>query len=103
VYQKCPGFVKTFLQKRIRKIQNGGLPVTMAELAVEYREEIDLLRGRVRQLEEERKACPGEEGRRKLKNRIDALTVLWHDCRAVAVLLERYYEKGYRRNGDYTL
>ena len=41
--------------------------------------------------------------RANLEGRIWTLEVLWRETRDQAVLLERYYERGYHRNEKYTL
>ena len=35
--------------------------------------------------------------------RIRMLTAMWREARDLAVLCERYYDRGYRRNGKYTI
>lgn len=35
--------------------------------------------------------------------RIQTLQTIWRETRDLAVLLEHYYERGYRRNARYTL
>ena len=44
-----------------------------------------------------------EREKEKLRQRIWALAIIWQETREQAALLERYYERGYRRNGRYTL
>ena len=77
--------------------------MTMQEMAVEYRAQARALRERIKELEAALALAqgPGEEDR--LRRRIWELTPLWREARDQAVLLERYYERGYRRNGKYTL
>ena len=38
-----------------------------------------------------------------MESRIRMLTDMWREARDLAVLCERYYERGYCRNGKYTL
>ena len=38
-----------------------------------------------------------------LEDRIRMLRMMWREARDLAVLTERYYERGYRRNAKYTL
>ena len=44
-----------------------------------------------------------EEERCRMAERIHMLTAMWREARDLAVLTERYYERGYRRNARYTL
>ena len=44
-----------------------------------------------------------EEERCRMAERIHMLTAMWRETRDLAVLTERYYERGYRRNARYTL
>ena len=39
----------------------------------------------------------------QLDDRIRMLTAMWREARDLAVLTDRYYERGYRRNVRYTL
>ena len=77
--------------------------MTLLELSREYRAHADALKGRVRELRELLPVLedPGEA--LLLAERIHTLQVMWRDTRDLAVLLERYYERGYRRNERYTL
>lgn len=43
------------------------------------------------------------DGRRLLEGRIRLLRAMGREARELAVLCERYYERGYCRNGKYTL
>lgn len=45
----------------------------------------------------------GWDGRRLLEGRIRLLRAMGREARELAVLCERYYERGYCRNGKYTL
>lgn len=75
--------------------------MTLAELAVSYRDQADALRHRI-QLVEELPARDAEE--RLLKaERLRVLEAMRRDVRDVAVICERYYERGYRRNERYTI
>ena len=75
--------------------------MTLAELEVSYRDQADALRHRI-QLVEELPARDAEE--RLLKaERLRVLEAMRRDVRDVAVICERYYERGYRRNERYTI
>ena len=77
--------------------------MTLKELAVEYRAQVAVIRARIRELEEARAASEDEKEKSQLENRIWILTAIWRDTRDQAVLMERYYERGYRRNARYTI
>ena len=77
--------------------------MTLKELAVEYRAQVAVIRARIRELEAAREETEDEREKSQLENRIWILTAIWRDTRDQAVLMERYYERGYRRNARYTL
>lgn len=77
--------------------------MTLKELSVEYRAQVTAIRARIRELEAALEASEDDRERSQLENRIWVLTAIWRDTRDQAVLLERYYERGYRRNARYTL
>ena len=76
--------------------------MTLMELSVEYRDHARALRGRIVELKERQNGV--EEGERlSLEQRIKTLETMWREARDLAVLTERYYERGYRRNAKYTI
>lgn len=75
--------------------------MTMAEMAQEYRKQADAVRHRI-QLVEELPARTDEEKIQK-EERLRLLEAMRRDVRDVAVICERYYEQGYRRNERYML
>jgi len=78
--------------------------MTLKELSREYRAQADALRQRILYLREWREAYARDESeRRLLDERICTLTIMWRETRDLAVLTERYYERGYRRNAKYTI
>lgn len=77
--------------------------MTMREMAEEYREAAWRLKGRIKDLEAQAEECHSLEAGVAVEERIRALRAIWRETRDLAVLLERYYERGYRRNGKYTL
>jgi len=77
--------------------------MTLQELSVEYRASAAALRERAHLLEEKRKLAENEGERLALTGRIHTLQTMWRETRDLAVLCERYYERGYRRNAKYTL
>ena len=54
-------------------------------------------------MQQERKRTELAWEKQALTRRIGTLQILWREARDQAVLLEHYYERGYRRNGRYTL
>lgn len=76
--------------------------MSLQALAVQYRTQADALRGRIRQIQGEQKNANAAEAA-QLESRLRCLTEMWREACDIAVLLERYYERGYRRNGRYTL
>ena len=67
-----------------------------------YRASAAALRERVLLLEHRLRGADGD-GRRLLEGRIRLLRAMGREARELAVLCERYYERGYCRNGKYTL
>ena len=76
--------------------------MTLLELSGEYRASAAALRERVLLLEHRLRGVDGD-GRRLLEGRIRLLRAMGREARELAVLCERYYERGYCRNGKYTL
>lgn len=86
-----------------KKKRKGEREMTLKELSVEYREQVRVIRARIRELEAALGETEDEKEKSQLENRIWILTAIWRDTRDQAVLMERYYERGYRRNARYTL
>ena len=89
--------------------ERGLCPACLAELErgrtqqeEEYRASAAALRERVLLLEHRLRGADGD-GRRLLEGRIRLLRAMGREARELAVLCERYYERGYCRNGKYTL
>lgn len=76
--------------------------MTLKEIAVEYRRDAERFRIRVRQLRQERKDASSEAAF-YLDRRIAVMTAAQRELRELSNLLEHYYERGYKRNGKYTL
>lgn len=76
--------------------------MTLIEISVEYRAQATVIQQRLREL---RALLPelDPDQRSNMEGRIRMLTVMWREARDLAVLCERYYDRGYRRNGKYTL
>ena len=78
--------------------------MTLSELAKEYRESGQLLKTRITELRLRLKTedlCETEKFR--LRGRIDSLAKMYRDVNEVAVFLERYYERGRKKNGRYSV
>ncbi len=76
--------------------------MTLLQLSKEYRDQAQTLKGRIVELESRFPDLPEEE-RCGMAERIHILSTMWREARDLAVLTERYYERGYRRNARYTI
>ncbi len=77
--------------------------MTLQELSVQYRAGAENLRQRVRLLEHQRLGETDAHSRRLLEERIRRLETIWRESRDLAVLCERYYDRGYHCNVRYTV
>ena len=77
--------------------------MTLLELSVEDRDQARALDARIRHLQELLVRTEDEETRSRLQARIHMLTVMLREARELAVLTERYYDRGYRRNARYAI
>ena len=77
--------------------------MTLQELSAEYRAHARTLAQRIRQLEEQLANTGDEAERSRLQTRIHMLSVMHREARELAVLTERYYDRGYRRSEKYTI
>ena len=77
--------------------------MTLKEMGGESRAQALVLQARIRELREACRQAETEGEKEKLRQRIWALAIIWQETREQAALLERYYERGYRRNGRYAL
>ena len=77
--------------------------MTLAELSVEYRAHAHALDLRIAQLEHRLKGAKNADQRCLLQDRIRMLSTMLREARELAVLTERYYDRGYRRNAKYTI
>lgn len=76
--------------------------MTLSEISVQYRTSAGLLSTRIQELQSSVDSST-DENRSKLQERIRTLSALRREVNELAVLTERYYDRGYRRNGKYTL
>ena len=77
--------------------------MTLLELSVEYRAHARALDFRICQLQAVLERTENEDQRLMLNERIHMLSTMLREARELAVLTERYYERGYRRKAKYTL
>lgn len=77
--------------------------MTLIELSVEYRDHAQVLGVRISQLRRQWEQSADEHERCLLGDRIRILSTMQREARELAVLCERYYDRGYRRNGKYTV
>lgn len=76
--------------------------MTLFEISIRYRAQAEDLWRRLEELRTQLPSLPLER-RGAMESRIRMLTDMWREARDLAVLCERYYERGYCRNGKYTL
>ena len=72
--------------------------MTLARMAVSYRQSALLLRERINELKEAEKTADPDE-RSRLGQRIKDLSVLYRETRETARLLEHYYDRRCGRHG----
>ena len=77
--------------------------MTLSELSVEYRAHAGMLNQRIGQLQDELGRAETSRDRVLLDERIRMLSTMLREANELAVLTERYYDRGYRRNAKYTL
>ena len=83
--------------------KRGGDHKTLMELSVEYRAHARSLDLRICQLECWLERTEDPDARNQLQERIKLLATMLREARELAVLTERYYDRGYRRNAKYTI
>ena len=77
--------------------------MTLLELSAEYREHARALDFRICQLQAVLERTKNENQRLMLQERIKMLSTMLREARELAVLTERYYERGYCRNAKCTI
>ena len=75
----------------------------LKELAVSYRESACRLAQRMEQLKGELAHTEDPLERCLLQSRIERLCTMYRETRDVAVVCERYYERGYCRDAKYKI
>lgn len=77
--------------------------MTLKELSAEYRAHARALDLRICQLQTSLEYIQDEDKRFLIQERIHMLSTMLREARELAVLTERYYDRGYRRNAKYTI
>ena len=77
--------------------------MTLLEMSVQYAENAERLRARIRELRAEERQQTDPEAARRLRQRIDVLTPILRECRELAVLTALYYDRSYHKHERYTL
>ena len=77
--------------------------MTLLEMSVQYADTAALIRARIRELRAEERRQSDPEAARRLRRCIDDLTPLLRECRELAVLTARYYDRSYHKHERYTL
>lgn len=81
--------------------EEGGVEMTLTQMAKSYRDTADVFRHRI-QLVEELPARTEAEAIAKAE-RLRLLEAMRRDVRDIAVICERYYDKSYHRSGRYCI
>ncbi len=77
--------------------------MTLLEMSVEYRTQARVLRRRITDLELQWARETDATQRLVLEDRIRILETMWREARDLAVVTERYYDRGYWRNVKYAI
>ena len=75
----------------------------LKELAVSYRDSACRLAQRIGQLKRELAVTQDPTERCLLRSRIESLRTMYRETRDIAVVCERYYERGYCRDAKYKI
>ena len=90
-------------RKTKRKRSKAERLMTLLEMSVEYRTQASVLRRRITELELQRARTADAAQRLVLEDRIRILETMWREARDLAVVTERYYDRGYWRNVKYAI
>ena len=77
--------------------------MTLSEMSVQYDDSAALIRTRIRELRAQARQQADPEAAHRLYRRINTLTPLLQECRDLAVLTARYYDRSYHKHERYTL
>ena len=76
--------------------------MTLLEMAAEYRRNCALLRDRIGQLQAALRTEADPAAAQQFQQRLADLAALYREGREVALHMERYYDRRYRKNGKFT-
>ena len=77
--------------------------MTLKEIAAGYRDSVDRIQLRIEELTAVRDKSRSNYEMSQIDFCIKELKKVRRECREIAETCEKYYEKGYRRNGKYTV
>ena len=77
--------------------------MTLMELSTQYRDNAQTLSIRIGDLRHHLVAEDNLRERCLLEERIHTLSTMQREARELAALMERYYDRGYSKNGKYTI
>lgn len=80
-------------------VAEGGVEMTLMQMAASYRKSADLIRVRVIALKDAADHAKTSTEKTKLEERIRELNILYRDTRETALVLERYYDGRENENG----
>lgn len=77
--------------------------MTMIELSTQYQDSAQLLSVRIGELRGQLHTVKSNRQRFLLEERIHTLSTMQREARDLAVFTLRYYDRGYHKNGKYTI
>lgn len=77
--------------------------MTLLDMSAQYADSAALIRARMRELRSEARKQDDPDAVSALNRRISELTPLLRECREIAELTARYYDRSYHKNERYTL
>lgn len=77
--------------------------MTLFEMSVQYESSASAIRCRIAELQAAEKLQTDPETAFRLRQRINTLIPLLRECRELAVLTSRYYDRSYHKHDRYTL
>lgn len=77
--------------------------MTLLDMSDQYADSAALIRARIRELRAEKKVTNSPTASHKIDRRIKELTPMLRECRELAELTARYYERSYHKHERYTL
>ncbi len=77
--------------------------MTLLDMSAQYADSAALIRARMRELRSEARKYDDPDVVSALNRRISELTPILRECREIAELTARYYDRSYHKNERYTL